>query len=66
MLKARKAEYDIGRDAYGRAVTLRFERTYDGKDVWTIHRAEANQRDEAEKVSGLTAENLRALAGVVS
>lgn len=66
MLKARKAEYDIGRDAYGRSVTLKLERTYDGKDVWTIHRAEANQRDEPESVSGLTLENLRALAGAVN
>lgn len=63
-MKARKAEYDIGRDAYGRAVTLKFERTYDGKDVWTIYREAANQRDEAEKVSGLTADNLRTLAAV--
>lgn len=61
----KRAEYEIGRDAYDRQVTLKFERTYDGKDVWTIHRAEADQRDEAEQVSGLTAANLRAIGDAV-
>ena len=65
-MKPKRIKYDIGRDAYDRQVTLKYERTYDGKDVWTIHRAEANQRDEPESVSGLTANNLRALAAVVS
>lgn len=64
--KPSKAVYEIGRDAYGRRVTAVYARTYDGKDTWAIHRDEANQRDEPEKVTGLTAANLRALAEIVS
>ena len=62
MAQIKALAFDVGADAYGRSVTLRFERTYDGKEVWTIHRAEANQRDSAESVSGLTKANLLALA----
>ena len=65
MAQVRAVEFDIGQDAYGRPVSLRYSRTYDGKDTWAIHRAEANQRDNAEQVTGLTRDNLLALAEAV-
>lgn len=65
-MKPKVIEYDIGKDAYGRPVTLKFSRTYDGKEVWSITSDPVNQRDEGERMSGLTADNLRALAGAVS
>lgn len=53
---------DIGRDTYGRTVTATRKRTYDGKTVWEIVSAPVSQRDDGERMSGLSDENLRALA----
>lgn len=52
---------DIGRDAYGRRVTATRKRTYDGKTVWDIRSEAVNQRDEGERMSGLSDENIREL-----
>lgn len=52
---------DIGRDAYGRPVTATRKRTYDGKVVWDIRSEAVNQRDEGERMSGLTDANIRDL-----
>lgn len=65
-LKAKTIEYDIGRDAFGRAVTLKMVCGSDGRETWEIHRAAGDQRDSAEVVTGLSADNLRAFAGAVS
>lgn len=49
----------IGRDAYGRGVTMTRRRTYDGKIVWDIISDPVSQRDEGERMSGLTDGNIR-------
>ncbi len=57
-----KIEWDCGRDAYGRAVVLRYERGTGGQHSgFTVHRHEKDQRDEAEKVGLLTLDNLEAM-----
>ena len=63
-LKPAKASWSVGTDAYGRQVWLIFERTYDGKDVWQVHRYAANQRDEPATCDGLTLENLKAIGRI--
>jgi hypothetical protein len=65
-MQPKSIAYDIGQDAYGRPVTLTFRRNYDGKELWSIRSEPYNQRDDGEKMDGLTAENLRALAAAVS
>lgn len=65
-MKPKQIEYGIGHDTYGRRVTLKYERTYDGKDVWSIVSDQLSQRDDGERISGLTVENLRALARAVN
>lgn len=65
-MKPRSIEYDIGKDAYGRLVTLTFRRNYDGKELWAIRSEPVSQLDEGERMDGLTADNLRALAAAVS
>ncbi len=50
---------DIGRDAYGRSVTMTRKRTYDGKIVWEIKSYPVSQRDDGEGMSGLSDENVR-------
>ena len=52
---------DIGRDAYGRRVTATRKRTYDGKTVWELRSEPMDQRDEGERMSGLSDENVREL-----
>ncbi|MDJ1465669.1 hypothetical protein [Nitratireductor sp. GZWM139] len=52
---------DIGRDAYGRRVTATRKRTYDGKTVWDICSEPMDQRDEGERMSGLSDENVRGM-----
>ncbi len=50
---------DIGRDAYGRSVTMTRRRTYDGKIVWDIKIDPMSQRDDGERMTGLSDENIR-------
>ena len=50
---------DIGRDAYGRTVTMTRLNTYDGKIVWEIVSHPVSARDDGEKMSGLSDENIR-------
>ena len=49
----------IGLDAYGRRVTMKLRRNYDGKILWSIHTDPASQRDDGERFDGLTDENVR-------
>lgn len=65
-MRPKRIDYEIGKDAYGRRVTLKYERAYDGKDVWSIVSDQLNQRDDGERMSGLTVENLHALAAAVN
>lgn len=51
----------IGHDAYGRHVTATRTATYDGKDVWEIRSHPVSQRDEGERMSGLTDQNIKDL-----
>ncbi len=51
----------IGSDAYGRKVEATRKRTYDGKVVWDIVSHPVSQRDDGERMSGLTDENIRDL-----
>lgn len=53
--------YDVGTDAYGRRVTATRRKTYDGKVLWDIVSAPVNQRDDGERMSGLTDANLETL-----
>jgi hypothetical protein len=57
---------DIGRDAYGRSVTMTRKRTYDGKVVWDIVSDPVSQRDDGEKMSGLSDENIRQMMQALS
>ncbi len=62
MIKPRKIEYEVGTDAHGRTVLLCFDAGYPG---YTIHVQAANQRDEDQRVSGLTREIILTMAEVV-
>lgn len=53
---------EIGRDAYGRRVTMTRAKTYDGKTVWTIVSEPASQRDDGERMTGLSDDNVREMA----
>lgn len=57
---------EIGRDAYGRRVVATRKRTYDGKTIWEIASEPVSQRDDGERISGLSDENIRELANAVS
>jgi len=63
-VKPKTIEYDIGKDAYGRNVTLKYERDYVQREIYSIHISAANQLDDEQTISGLTADNLRKLADV--
>jgi hypothetical protein len=52
---------EIGRDAYGRRVTMKRRRNYDGKTLWSIRSESVSQRDDGEAMDGLTDENVRAM-----
>ena len=50
---------NIGNDAYGRPVTMTRRKNYDGKILWSIKSEPINQRDEGERMDGLTDQNVR-------
>jgi hypothetical protein len=49
----------IGKDAYGRPVTMTRRSNYDGKVLWEIKSAAAEQRDQGYRIDGLTDDNVR-------
>lgn len=55
-------EWDLGLDQHRRPVRVKRER--DGS--WTLIREAGDQRDTEERVTGLTADNLRGLAMVAN
>ena len=56
---------DIGKDAYGRRVTMTRRKNYDGKILWSIKSDAMSQRDDGEKMDGLTDENVRCMVGAL-
>ncbi len=64
MIKAVEEVYDAGRDAHGRKVTVRYRRSYDGKDIWSITIEPYNQRDERQVIEGLALDNLRKIGEI--
>lgn len=62
----RKIEYEVGKDAHGRNVLLRFDAGYPGGvPRWEIYVEAANQRDQSQGVTHLTPEVILAMAEVV-
>jgi hypothetical protein len=55
-------EWDIGSDVYGRPVKLRATLKSGQRSEWTIHVAAYDQRDNDQRVEGLTFDNLTAIA----
>ncbi len=64
-MKIRRIEYEVGNDAYSRAVTLFLEKSGRGTMEYGIHVEAANQRDETQTVRGLTREVILAMAEAV-
>lgn len=57
-------EFDVGNDVYGRPVTLALARDTGGKEAWSLRTLPANQRDEGERMGGLSIANLRAIGEI--
>ena len=51
----------VGQDAYGRSVTMTRRKNYDGKILWRIDSSPVSQRDDGERMDGLTDENIRSM-----
>lgn len=61
MPKLIEQKVHIGQDAYGRRIIASRTHSYDGKSIWSIVSEPASQRDEGERMSGLTDQNIRDL-----
>src|ERR1700730_4994803 len=55
---------DLGCDAYGRRVTMTRRKNYDGKILWKIESDPVSQRDDGERMDGLTDENVGTMFGI--
>lgn len=56
----------IGEDAYGRRVTMtRYRNSGNGMTMWRITTDPASQRDDGEKMDGLTDQNIAAMANAL-
>ena len=64
-MKPKSAEYDIGKDAHGRPVTLIVKRESADNDSWSIRIDPISQLDDKREITGLTEENLLAIAEIV-
>ncbi len=63
----RKMEYEVGNDAYGRTVLLRFDAGCAGEQPgWEIHVLASNQRDDDQRLGMLTPEVILAMAEVIN
>jgi len=49
----------IGKDAYGRPVTMTRRKNYDGKILWEIKTEAISQRDDTQRLGGLSDDNVR-------
>ena len=65
MAEPSRIEYAVGRTIHNQRVRLVWSVNIYGKPEWTIHRDELNQRDEPERVGGLTDETILAMADAV-
>jgi len=65
-IKPKRAEYDVGIDAYGRPVILTFKYDSTGEERWGLYTEPVNLRDNKEAVLGLTNENLCSIAAVIN
>lgn len=52
----------LGKDAYGRPVTMTRQQNYDGKVLWEIKSDAVSQRDEGYRIDALTDDNVRNMA----
>lgn len=64
-MKPSRVEYPVGRTIHNQAVRLVWAINAYGRPEWTIHRDAVNQRDDPERVSGLTDEVILAMADAV-
>lgn len=53
--------YDLGMTAYGQALSLTYSRDSGGAHVWTLYQEAASQRDESNRITGLTDRTLNAM-----
>jgi hypothetical protein len=63
-MKPIRAEWEVGKDTWGRQIKLIYE-TVSGKPGWTIHAVAANQRDEDLRIFGLPEQVILLMADVV-
>lgn len=62
MIEARRMEYDIGEDAYGRSSYLIAERGSNGAITWSIVSTPVHVRDDGERIASLTTSQLQRVA----
>lgn len=60
-----KLEFDIGSTVYKQPLRLVRQRDTGGTFVWTLHKDAGGQRDESDTITGLTRENILAMARAV-
>lgn len=60
-----KIEYAVGQTRHKQPLRLVKAKSYDGSVDWTLHRDEANQRDDRAFIAGLTDEVILAMAEAV-
>ena len=65
-MKPKTAEYDIGRDTYGRSATLIMKNGSNGKTYWDLRIDPASQRDSGETITGLSDDNLVKIGEVIN
>ena len=63
-MKPKSAEYDLGKDTHGRPVTLIY-RAENGVEHYELRTDAINQRDDTQRITGISLENLRAISDII-
>lgn len=61
-----RVSFELGPTVYGQAVELECELAWGRDPVWTLTKHAANQRDETERIFGVTTAQLHAIAGALA
>lgn len=66
-MKPATISYDIGTTIYAAPITLTYTKGGDGEqwEQWVLRKEAANQRDDTQVITGLTGEQLMAMADAV-
>jgi hypothetical protein len=64
--KPDRVEFKVGETIHKQPLRLVGELQNNGRRVWTLHRDQASQRDDSDRISGLSSDVIKTIAEAVA